>query len=46
MANAGIHTVEPWARGHGPVSVEFTPQGVSALQLDATAYQGRNVTIE
>ena len=40
-------TVEPWARGHGPVSVEFTLKGVSSLQLSHSEYGGdKNVTIE
>ena len=40
-------TVQPWARGHGPVAVEFTPKGVSSLHLPAPVYgAGRNVTIE
>ena len=40
-------TVEPWARGHGPVAVEFTPKGVTSLQLPRSVYgDNQNVTIE
>ena len=39
-------TVEPWMRGHGPVSVEFTSEGLEALRLDPGGYSGKNVTIE
>lgn len=39
-------TVEPWMRGHGPVSVEFTPDGVQDLGLDTHEYLQKNVTIE
>ena len=40
-------TVEAWARGHGPVSVEFTLKGVSSLQLPSSVYgDDKNVTIE
>ena len=39
-------TVEPWARGHGPVSVEFNAEGVASLQLDRSTYTNTNVTIE
>ena len=40
-------TVEPWARGHGPVSVEFNLKGVSSLQLPESVYgSDKNVTIE
>jgi len=38
-------TVEPWARGHGPVSMEFNAEGVASLQL-GSVYSNRNVTIE
>ena len=41
-----VPTVEPWARGHGPVSVQFTPNGVSSLQLPGIYGDGKNVTIE
>lgn len=43
----GPPTVEPWARGHGPVAVEFTAVGASTLKLDSAVYgDNKNVTIE
>ena len=45
-AGRGPPTQEPFDRGHGNVSVEFTMQGLSALQLgDETGPFGGNVTI-
>ena len=40
-----VSTVEPWARGHGLTQVEFTSGGASALELDASVYADKNVTI-
>ncbi len=40
----GPPTQEPFDRGHGPVSVEFSASGLAALRLDPASFGG-NVTI-
>jgi glutamine amidotransferase-like uncharacterized protein len=44
--NPSPPTVQPWARGHGPVRIEFTHEGVTSLDLPESVYGDQNVTIE
>lgn len=38
-------TLNPWARGHGPVNVSFTDEAIALLHLDPAVYAGKNVSI-
>jgi hypothetical protein len=40
-----IGVAQPWARGHGPVLVQYSDAAIAMLKLDAARYAGRNVSV-